>query len=164
VVLANERLLVGAAILCPQRAAQEVGSVGHDRGPADGLPVDHHERPRRLAAAEEHVVEPVVPVHEAERRSPILRPSIHARHEALAHLAVSRSHALAVALEEGGEQLLHHRLVEDALLVEPRRGPELRIPEHGRVQTGEIVDREPCPLDGAALDLVALDSGSDVLE
>ena len=45
--------------------------------------------------------------------------------------------ALAVALEEAGEQLRHQRLGEHGSLVQPRRGAELRVGEHGRVQPRE---------------------------
>ena len=67
---------------------------------------------------------------------------------------------LPVTLDEPLQQLRDERLREHRPLVEPGRGAELRVAEHGRVQLRERVDRQARLLHRAAGDLVALAAGS----
>ena len=65
VVGPQQRVVVVAARLDRQRAAEEVGHIGQRRAPGDGLPVDHGQRPVGAGLAEQHVVEAVVAVDQA---------------------------------------------------------------------------------------------------
>ena len=59
----QQRLVVMAAHVVGQRAAEEVRDVGHCRTPCDGLPVHHRQRPVGAGLAEQHVVQAIVAVH-----------------------------------------------------------------------------------------------------
>ncbi len=160
VVGAQERFLMRAALLDGQRAAEEVRGVPHRRSPSQRLPVDDRAGP----VVEEHVVEPVVAVDEAERGPPIRVPGVGDGDEALADLGVLGGDAVPVALEEAGEQRGQERLVERGGLVQPVGRGERQVAEHRRVDPGQGHHRDPRLLEPAAGDLIALHAVRDVLE
>ena len=124
VVRPQQRVVVFAAKLVRQRAAEEVRDVGHRRTPGDGLPVHHGQRPVRARLAEKHVVQAVVAVDEAH--DPVAgtlggEVCIEAADESLAHRAVLGCDLIAVAVDEAGVQLTDQRLVHRRLAVQPVR-------------------------------------------
>ena len=101
VVDPEQLALGGPPRLDIQAAADEVGGVEHRRAPAHRLPVDHH----GVVAVEQQIVEAVVAMDETERRPPVRGPAVEARDEPAAQLGVLVGDALAVALQERGQQL-----------------------------------------------------------
>ena len=81
---AEERFLVRAALVDGQGTADEVRGVPHHRAEAQRLPVDDRAGP----VVEEHVVQPVVAVDEAERAPPVRVPCVRGCDEALGDLGV----------------------------------------------------------------------------
>ena len=140
----------------PTKYAASYSAGPHD----DRLPVDDP----APTVPEEQVVQPVVAVHEPERRPAVLAPGVEARHEALGDRRVLGRDAVAVALEEAGQQLGQQRLVQGVGLVEPVGRAEREVVEHRGVDVRERAQRDRGLVHAASGDLVALARAGDVLE
>src|SRR5207247_1152609 len=103
VVFAEQLLLVCAALLDRQPAADEVGRVSH----------------RATRLAEWEVVEAVVTVHETLWGVALVQPRVQPRYEALAERAVLGGDAPAISLQQASQQLRHERLIERTWPVQP---------------------------------------------
>ena len=110
----------------------------------------------QVAVVEEHVVEPVVAVDEAERGPPIRVPGVGGGDEALADLGVLGGDPVPVALEEAGQQRGQQCLVERVRLVQPVGRGEREVAEHRRVDPRQGHHRDPRLVGPAAGDLIAL--------
>ena len=160
VVGPQQRLVVIAAQLVGQRAAEEIRDIGHRRTPRDGLPVHHCQRPVGAGLAEQHVVQPVVTVHKtvrALRRDFACDVGVEASDQALAHLAMLRRDLVAVALEEPGVQLADQGLVQRRLAVEPFGVRHRGVAEQRSVHPTQFCQRQRGLFDCRAADFVADD-------
>ena len=116
VVDPQQLVVVVAAALNGQRAAEEVRRIRHGRTPRDGLPVDDGQRPVRGCLSEQHVVEAVVTVDQSLRmrgRRLLGHVGVERRDEAFAHLAVGGRDLVPVSVAEprvkrGEQALVHH--------------------------------------------------------
>ena len=160
VVAANQLLLVGAAVLHVQPGAQEVGHVGHGRPPHHGLPVDRGAG----AVGEQQVVQPVVAVHQPQRRPGVRVPAVERRQEALHDRGVLVGHPVRVALAEGRPELGQELLRQRVGLVQPVRRAQRQVAEHRSVDARQRVQRQPRLVHRAARDLIALDGAHHVVE
>ena len=167
VIRAQQCVVVVAAHVVGQRAAEEVGDVGHRRPPGDGLPVDHGERPVGIRLPEQHVVQPVVAVHQpvhTARRLLLGAVRVETGNKPLTHLAMRRSDLVAVTFHEPGIQLRDERLVHRRFAVEPLRIGQSGVAEERPVQAAQLGHRQHRLFDCGAVDLVADDGGAGVPE
>ena len=122
VVGPQQRVVVLPALLCRQGGAQEVGQVGHRRAPGNGLPI--HDRQRTVGAlgAEQHVVQPVVAMHQTLCLLRLLsQVAVECSNQAFAHRPVLRRDLVPVAVDETGVKRRDRGLAEWRIAVQPRR-------------------------------------------
>ena len=171
VVSPQQFVVMLPTILRPQRAAEEVRQVRECRPPGNGLPIDHGQRAVGPGGPEQHVVQPVVTVHQALhpalRRHPLLfrrQIAVERGDQAFAHDAVLRRDLVAVPVDETGVQRRDHRLIERSLAVEPRRLGQRGVPQQRAVQPSQLDDAEAGLFGCGAGDFVADDRGPGVAE
>ncbi len=167
VVRAQQCVVVVAAHVVGQRAAEKVGDIGHRRPPGDGLPVDHGERPVGFGLPEQHVVQPVVAVHQPVNTARCLllgAVCVETGDKPLTHLAMRRSDVVAVAFHEPGIQLRDERLVHRRFAIEPLRVGKRGVAEQRRVQAAQLCHRQHRLFDCGAADLVADDGRACIPE
>ena len=166
VVGAQQRVVLVAAGRDGQRAAEEVRDIGHRRTPGDGLPVHHRQRPVGAGLAEQHVVQPVVAVHEAREPGRRCRSPRYASKP-----ATSRSHTSRCAVRSGRRsarrirpRAADQRLVHRRLAVEPVGCRHRGVAEQRRVHPAQLGQRQRGLFDCRAADLVADNGGPRIAE
>ena len=97
---------MSAPVLGGDRSTHEVGDVGRRAPPDQGLPVDH-DRPW-VAGLKQEIVEAEVAVAGRARSGAQRDVSGHVGGEETAELLVLGRHGVGVALQEAGQQHLHH--------------------------------------------------------
>ena len=163
----QQRVVVLAAPLDGQCAAEEVGDVGERRAPGDGLPVHDGQRPVGAGLAEQHVVEPVVAVDQAAWTVPLGfagQVGVEGLDQSLADLAVLLGDLVAIAFDESGVQRGDQRLVHRRLPIEPVVGCQRLVVEQRTVHERELAQRQSRLFCGGAADLVADDRRRGVTE
>ena len=137
------------------------------RSPADGLPVDHSQIASRAGTPEEHVVQPVVAVHQA--LDPLGRGlpgqiGIEAVDQTLTDQALLRGDGFAVAVGEPGIQLGDQLLVQRRVAVEPIRVGEGLTSDHRSMQPAQLRQGQPRLFRCGAADFVTDDSGRGIVD
>lgn len=164
VVGPQQRVVVFAAVLGGQRAPQEVGEIGQRGSPRHGLPVDHRQRALGPGGAEQHIVQPVVAVHQAPDARLLSKIAVERGHQAFAHRPVLGRDLVAVALHETRVQRRDHGLVQRRVAVEPRRLRQRDVAEQRAVQPPQLDDPQPGLFDCGTGDFVANDGRSGVAQ
>ena len=155
-----------APLLRGDRSTDEVGDVGRRTPPDQGLPVDD-DRPG-VAGLKQEIVEAEVAVTGGPRSGSQRDVRGHVGRQEAAELLVLGRHGVGVALEEAGEQHLHHGGQEfvgiGRATVEPvQRGQLRRLPTRS-VESRHFVENGRGDVRTAGRHLVALGAADDVLE